>query len=214
VDKAAAAVAAAAAQAQRPPSQEGGAAEQAEGGDGGDASALVAEKKDPAVAAAAQAEASAALAALLEEQSVVKFRLDDLDDGSYQVSYRLDDPGEALIRVSYRNEFGELVPIRGSPFRAQFAGDQKPDNNNLYGQAAKDYVKHRLQDIRDFIKRTNEDIDYKEKNLDDVKQVITIMAAIGEIARKYQADVLDLDVIEEMLRPLRKHHDTKELGDQ
>jgi hypothetical protein len=129
------------------------------------------------------------------------------------VSYRLDEPGEVLIRVSYRNEFAELVPIRGSPFRASFANEQKPDNNNLYGQAVKDYVKHRLQDIKDFIKRANEDIDYKEKNLEDVKQVITIMAAIGEIARKVQSDVLELDMMEEMLRPLRKHHDTKELHD-
>jgi len=45
----------------------------------------------------------------------------------------------------------------------------KPDNNNLYGNAIKEYIKNRLHEIKEFIKKANEDIDYKEKNLDDVK---------------------------------------------
>jgi len=51
----------------------------------------------------------------------------------------------------------------------------------MNGTAVKDYIRNTLNGIKDFLKLSSEDIDYKEKNLDEVKQVITIMAAIGQI---------------------------------
>lgn len=51
----------------------------------------------------------------------------------------------------------------------------------MTGAAIKDYVKNTIHAIKEFITQANLDIDYKEKNLDDVKQVITILAAIGDI---------------------------------
>lgn len=50
----------------------------------------------------------------------------------------------------------------------------------MNGTAVKDYIKNTLNGKKDFMKLSSEDIDYKE-NLDEVKQVITIMAAIGQI---------------------------------
>lgn len=39
------------------------------------------------------------------------------------------------------------------------------------------------------------------------------MAAIGQISRNAERDILNLDTIEEILRPLRKNHDSKEYSD-
>jgi hypothetical protein len=39
----------------------------------------------------------------------------------------------------------------------------------MTGSAIKDYIKNTINEIKEFIKQANYDIDYKEKNLDDVK---------------------------------------------
>lgn len=82
----------------------------------------------------------------------MSFSIKDCDNGSYEVKYKLDEPGEVLINIHFKNEFDELVPIRGNPFYAYYADDQKPDNNSLFGQAIRDYIKQRLSDVKDFIR--------------------------------------------------------------
>ena len=54
----------------------------------------------------------------------------------------------------------------------------------MTGTAIKDYIKNVINEIKEFIKQASFDIDYKEKNLDEVSQVITIMSAIGDIQMK------------------------------
>jgi len=75
----------------------------------------------------------------------------------------------------------------------------KADANQLNGSTTTNFVKTSLKNIREFLKETNEEIDYKEKNLENVTDVITIMNALGHIER-YQVDhMFTLDTIEEML---------------
>ena len=84
----------------------------------------------------------------------------------------------------------------------------------MTGTAIKDYIKNVINEIKEFIKQASFDIDYKEKNLDEVGQVITIMAAIGDIQMKNKYNVIVLDVIDEMIKPLKKvYGETKELVD-
>ena len=92
-------------------------------------------------------------------------------------------------------------------------GDGK-DTNNMQGSAIKEYIRSTLSNIKTFINQAKEDTDYKSKNLDDVKEVITIMASIANIQKNNKGDILKLDVIEEMIKPLRKMYgDSKELSD-
>lgn len=84
----------------------------------------------------------------------------------------------------------------------------------MTGTAIKDYIKNVINEIKEFIKQASFDIDYKEKNLDEVSQVITIMSAIGDIQMKNKYNVIVLDVIDEMIKPLKKvYGETKELVD-
>ena len=84
----------------------------------------------------------------------------------------------------------------------------------MTGTAIKDYIKNVINENKEFIKQASFDIDYKEKNLDEVGQVITIMAAIGDIQMKNKYNVIVLDVIDEMIKPLKKvYGETKELVD-
>lgn len=116
------------------------------------------------------------------DPSVIKFNLKDLDDGSYLVTYKVDDPCEVIIDIQFLDQNEELVPIRGSPYTASFVaeGDAK-ETNTMQGQAIKEYIRSTLTNIKTFINQAKEDTDYKSKNLEDVKEVITIMASIANI---------------------------------
>lgn len=84
----------------------------------------------------------------------------------------------------------------------------------MSGVSIKDYIKNTLLSIKTFINQAKEDTDYKGKNLDDVKEVITIMASIANIQKNHKTDVLKLDIIDEMIRPLKKMYgESKELSD-
>lgn len=120
-----------------------------------------------------------------EDQSKVKFTIKDLEDGSYEVRYKVDEECETLIDVKYLDENGQLQPVRGNPFKGSFSAAVKGEanNNSLVGAATGNFVRTSLKNIREFLKETNEEIDYKEKNLDNVTDVITIMNALGQIER-------------------------------
>jgi len=47
------------------------------------------------------------------------------------ISYKVDEPCEVFINIHYKNENGELIPIKGNPFKAKFVveGDAKNTNN-------------------------------------------------------------------------------------
>lgn len=103
-----------------------------------------------------------------------------------------------------------MIPIRGSPFTAQFDPEADAKNNQLLGPAAHNYVKNELNAVKEFIKEAHEDIDYKKKNLDDVSEVITIMAMLNQIEAKAESDILKLDTIEEMIQTFKKNEEKKE----
>ena len=67
--------------------------------------------------------------------------------------------------------------------------------------------------MRDFLKDTNDEIDYKEKNLEAVGDVITVMNGLWEIEKRQDQHILQLDMIEEMLCNFEKLDDKKEYRD-
>jgi hypothetical protein len=52
------------------------------------------------------------------------------------------------------------------------------------GPAVHKYVKESLTNLKEFINDAKNKIDYKNKNLEDVETVISIMSYIGEIEKR------------------------------
>ena len=46
--------------------------------------------------------------------------IEDTDDGQYHVKYTVEKPCSVKIKIDFRDEKGEMVALRGSPYRASF----------------------------------------------------------------------------------------------
>lgn len=114
----------------------------------------------------------------------MKFTLTDKDNGSYEIKFKQDVPCEVIIDIKYKNQLNQLIPIRGNPFKSKFVKESETKNNQLMGPLCQKYIKDTLISIREFITEGNQDIDYKEKNLENAAEVITIMAMLGQIEKK------------------------------
>lgn len=64
----------------------------------------------------------------------IPYTLVDNDSGQYNVKYKLENEMENLqISIFYKNQNGELLPIRGSPFKATHKFGVPPKNNEITG---------------------------------------------------------------------------------
>jgi dynein heavy chain len=59
----------------------------------------------------------------------------DRNDGSYLVKYQVDEECDCKIRINFLDDKQNMVPIRGSPYIANFKHGGKPADNTMVGPA-------------------------------------------------------------------------------
>jgi hypothetical protein len=81
------------------------------------------------------------------------------------------------------NDKEQLVPIRGSPYHAEFINEGKATDNSLTGGIMAKQIQKELERLTNTLSETRKTTITKGKELDDIKVVLNIKEAI-EIVRK------------------------------
>lgn len=136
--------------------------------------------------------------------------IEDKDDGQYFVTYKVEEECEVSIQILFKDDKGKMVPIRGSPYNATFSAQTKPDANNLVGSAITKHVTRTIEQKVNFFKETAAGAAIKEKDISDVKVLISVKDNVDEVHNKNDEITLQLDQLEESLRLLQTHQIAKE----
>jgi len=134
----------------------------------------------------------------------------DKDDGQYIVKYQVDEECETKIEILFEDDKGKMVPIRGSPYRSNFSSKSAPNVNNLTGPAMGKYIATELEQIHGFIGETSKGASTKDKNIQDVKTLISIKDSVDIVFTQNDDMVLRLDCLDEALRMFHEHQIAKD----
>ena len=127
-------------------------------------------------------------------------QLHDKDNGSYEVKYQVDEECEVKIEIFFQDDKGKMVPLRGSPYRASFSGKSAAGVNNIVGPAMEKHIKSSLEELHTFIVEATKGAQTKDKNILDVKTLISVKDYVDSVYNKNDEIILKLDCLEETLR--------------
>jgi hypothetical protein len=137
-----------------------------------------------------------------EEKADIPCQITDNENGSYTVSYQVDKPISVKIMVHFKNEKEEVVPVRGSPYKASFIEDAAPNANKSIGPSLAKAAQGMIEGMQSFMKETIAGVKLGDKDLSDVKVLLQI--SDNEYAARARSDeiTLTLDQLQESLKCL------------
>jgi hypothetical protein len=104
--------------------------------------------------------------------------------------------------VHFKNEKEEVVPVRGSPYKASFIEDAAPNANKSIGPSLAKAAQGMIEGMQSFMKETIAGVKLGDKDLSDVKVLLQI--SDNEYAARARSDeiTLTLDQLQESLKCL------------
>jgi hypothetical protein len=103
-----------------------------------------------------------------------------------------------------------MVPLRGCPYKASFSSKSPPNSNNLTGPAMGKYIVGGLEEIHSFITETTKGANTKDKNIQDVKNLIVVKDNVENVFLLNDEIVLKLDCLDESLKMFQEHQIAKD----
>lgn len=103
-----------------------------------------------------------------------------------------------------------MVQVRGSPYKAAFTSKSASNVNNLTGPAMGKYIQSGLEDIHHFISETTKGAQTKDKNIQDVKTLISVKDNVESVFNLNDEIVLKLDCLDESLKMFQDHQIAKD----
>lgn len=128
-----------------------------------------------------------------DEPKEIPNEIEDRNDGKYYVKYSVDREVEVDIKVAYQNNKGQWQSVRGSPYRASFNAASPVQVNSLTGQAMVKNAQKKIEAMSGFIKTTHANANVKDKNLEDVKNLIMVKDAVEQVYSEQERVKLVLD---------------------
>lgn len=95
--------------------------------------------------------------------------------------YTLEKECTVDITVKYEDKPDKWVNVRGSPYSASFAAGSKPDANSLVGQAMVKAIQKKIEEMQGFMKETSDGTNHKNKDLTDVKVLISVKDKVEQV---------------------------------
>jgi hypothetical protein len=156
------------------------------------------------------------------KKSDVPCEITDKDNGQYFVKYQVDEEADLTIEVLFQDDKGKMVPVRGSPYSAGFKAGTKPELNHLNGPALPKHVTRTIESTQAWMKEMSHSANTKDKNLDDIKVLISVVDSVKQVQDQNETMMLQLDQLEETLSLLQsqnmskdsQHKQTKKLQDE
>lgn len=77
----------------------------------------------------------------------------DNENGSYNVQYQIDTEIEVEVHVLFEDDKGNMVPIRGSPYKANFSKETNPKDNLMTGPLMQSHLKAEVLALTDYLSK-------------------------------------------------------------
>lgn len=119
--------------------------------------------------------------------------IEDADDGKYYVKYTVEQEVQVDVRVQYQDNKGNWKNVRGSPYSASFVGGVAPNVNLLTGPAMVKNAQKKIESMQTFLKETHSGASTKDKDLSDVKALISVKDCVEQVYTKNDSTTLNLD---------------------
>lgn len=74
------------------------------------------------------------------EKIEIECSIDDLDNGKYICKYAAAQEGEVEIKILFQDDKGNMVPLRGSPYKAGMKAGFKESDGKMVGEALKKFI--------------------------------------------------------------------------
>lgn len=134
------------------------------------------------------------------KEVVLESTVTDNDDGTYKVEYTCEEEGDVHIRVDFLDDKGQMVPVRGSPYKASFVADAKPADNLMSGGCMARYIAKDLERIASELAEAKKEINSKDKDLKNVKVLLKVKENVERSQRDAELITLQIDQLDEALK--------------
>ena len=108
----------------------------------------------------------------------VPCEITDMENGQYFVKYMVEQECDVTIYVTFLDDKGKTVPIRGSPYSASFVEGVKHEMNHMFGPSLPKSTSKAIEHISSWMKETSTAANIKDKNLEDIKVLISVVDAV------------------------------------
>jgi hypothetical protein len=113
--------------------------------------------------------------------------------------------------VKFKNEKEEIVPVRGSPYKASFIEDAAPKANTTIGASLAKATQGMIESMQGFMKETIAGVKLGDKDLSDVKVLLEVSDHESAVIQRNAEITLTLDQLQESLRQLIPANLAKEM---
>jgi dynein heavy chain len=145
----------------------------------------------------------------------VECNIEDCNNGKYICRYVPPGANDYEIRIEFQDDKGNMVPLRGSPYKARMVDGFKDADGKMVGEALKKYIGNELKRLQELMSSTKADINtkHKDKDLTSVKQLLNVKEKV-EDTQKQQTNIdLQIDQLDESIKLMLEAKKIKE-GDQ
>lgn len=103
-----------------------------------------------------------------------------------------------------------MVPVRGSPYSASFSAATPATANHMSGPTLPKYVTRVIEQSQSWMKESSHAANTKDKDLTEIKQLISVVDAVNQVNERSDETMLSLDQLEETLNYLAVKGNAKE----
>ena len=135
-----------------------------------------------------------------KEKAEIKVDINDLDNGKYICQYSAQHEGEVVVQVDFKDDKGRMVPLRGSPYKAQMTKGLKANDSQMTGDAMKKYIGAEIKRLQDLMTNTRGEIVTKDKDMFDVKVLLNVKENVERTQQDQEAINLQIDQLDESLK--------------
>lgn len=100
------------------------------------------------------------------EKEPIETGIMDCNNGKYICKYVAPDEGDIEIRILFQDDKGNMVPLRGSPYKAHMKAGFKEADGKMVGEALKKYIAYEIKRLQDLMTTTKNEINTKDKDKD------------------------------------------------
>lgn len=115
------------------------------------------------------------------------------------------------MKVQFKDEAGELVPVRGSPYKASFSEETNGKANVTIGPSLAKAAQGMIESLQGFMRETSAGVKLTDKDLTDVKVLLDVQDHETAVRQRSDEITLVLDQLQESLRVLIPNNLAKEV---
>lgn len=93
----------------------------------------------------------------------------------------------------FKDDKGKFVEVRGCPYTATFTKDAPANSNALMGNNLQKHITSEIAAIQTFLKETAQGAQIKDKDISDVKVLLSVKDKIEDVKVKNDLITLKLD---------------------